>query len=643
MPKKANPTYNLAVCSPELLKLWSPKNTVSPYEVTPKARLKVLWICDCGNEWEAQISHVGRGSRCKLCAVRRAAPENTFAARFPDKVKMWSTKNEFGPDTVSYKSGRRAWWKCDQEHEWNAIISSVANGTGCPYCANLKITPDRSFAAIHPNRAKCWDYTKNLNTLPDEIAPATSNQYWFVCEEKHSFQMAINNIHSRDSWCPFCAGQKATPDNNLQIGSPTLAAEWHPTKNTSSPTEFLPQSNQKVWWICEQGHEWLAQINSRYRGNGCPKCSNRDLSATNNLWHQFPEIAAQYDTQKNIVSDPKLILAGSHQRVWWICDYGHHWQTSVRNRTGVAKTGCPKCSPQSSFPEIRVFCELKHLFEPIEHRAKIDDIEVDILFPTLRLAIEFDGSYFHKSKLEADKRKSAALISKGFSMVRLRVSPLGKLSANDLIIPNEPNLSIETMTKIVHHLCEIEPKLSEHLKNYSREKAFVNDSEYRDFISFLPGPGPKDSLAAKNPEIAKEWHPEKNKPLVPEMFHPRSGKKVWWICEKNHEWEATIDHRAVGRGCPVCSGKKVHPDNSLATLDPEIASLWYQPQNNLTPHEVTLNSGKKAWFKCPAGHFTYTAVASKVSSRGCAHCPGIGRNKKYTPPPFARGEKNNCP
>lgn len=98
MPKKANPTYNLAVCSPELLKLWSPKNTVSPYEVTPKARLKVLWICDCGNEWEAQISHVGRGSRCKLCAVRRTIPCDFAAAGEMIKVTIFGDLDQAKPD-----------------------------------------------------------------------------------------------------------------------------------------------------------------------------------------------------------------------------------------------------------------------------------------------------------------------------------------------------------------------------------------------------------------------------------------------------------------------------------------------------------------------------------------------------------------
>ena len=60
---------------------------------------------------------------------------------------------------------------------------------------------------------------------------------------------------------------------------------------------------------------------------------------------------------------------------------------------------------------------------------------------------------------------------------------------------------------------------------------------------------------------------------------------------------ATVDKRArAGRGCPYCSNKKVGYGNSLADRYPEIAKMWYQPQNGeLTPADVTFGSGVKAW------------------------------------------------
>ena len=63
----------------------------------------------------------------------------------------------------------------------------------------------------------------------------------------------------------------------------------------------------------------------------------------------------------------------------------------------------------------------------------------------------------------------------------------------------------------------------------------------------------RNDLHTANPELAKEWHPYKNLPLLPTDVSRASGKKVWWLCPKcNHEWQATIHKRAFGRGCPNC-------------------------------------------------------------------------------------------
>ena len=50
------------------------------------------------------------------------------------------------------------------------------------------------------------------------------------------------------------------------------------------------------------------------------------------------------------------------------------------------------------------------------------------------------------------------------------------------------------------------------------------------------------------------------------------GKKVWWTCSKGHDYQATINHRSNGSGCPYCSNYKVLTGyNDLATINPE---LW---------------------------------------------------------------------
>ena len=53
----------------------------------------------------------------------------------------------------------------------------------------------------------------------------------------------------------------------------------------------------------------------------------------------------------------------------------------------------------------------------------------------------------------------------------------------------------------------------------------------------------KNDLATVNPALAAEWHPTKNGKLNPSVVAKSSGKMVWWVCEKGHEWEATVINR----------------------------------------------------------------------------------------------------
>jgi hypothetical protein len=64
------------------------------------------------------------------------------------------------------------------------------------------------------------------------------------------------------------------------------------------------------------------------------------------------------------------------------------------------------------------------------------------------------------------------------------------------------------------------------------------------------------NLGTEFPDIARQWHPTKNGALTPQHISSSSGRKVWWICAKGHEWQASPNARFVGRdlhGCPHCA------------------------------------------------------------------------------------------
>ena len=93
-------------------------------------------------------------------------------------------------------------------------------------------------------------------------------------------------------------------------------------------------------------------------------------------------------------------------------------------------------------------------------------------------------------------------------------------------------------------------------------------------------PGYNDILTT-DPTIAKEWNHEKNGDLLPTMIGRGSAKKVWWRCEKGHEWQALVYARAKGNtGCPYCCNQKILPGyNDLGTANPNLASEWNYGKN----------------------------------------------------------------
>lgn len=125
-------------------------------------------------------------------------------------------------------------------------------------------------------------------------------------------------------------------------------------------------------------------------------------------------------------------------------------------------------------------------------------------------------------------------------------------------------------------------------------------------------------------ELLEQWDKEANGDLTPEIVSRGSGKKVWWKCRKGHCWQAVINSRCNGCGCPVCAGKRViNGENDLATELPEVAREWHPVKNlPLTPSEVTRGSHRLVWWKCRKGHEWRACVKTRAQGGGCPICSG---------------------
>ena len=137
----------------------------------------------------------------------------------------------------------------------------------------------------------------------------------------------------------------------------------------------------------------------------------------------------------------------------------------------------------------------------------------------------------------------------------------------------------------------------------------------------LPG---FNDLVTIQPALSAQWHPTKNGLLTPDLIGCGSEKRVWWQCEKGHEWQAAVYSRVAGRGCPYCAGKlAVKGVNDLETVEPQLASEWDADQNgDLTPSSVLPGSDAYVWWRCRMGHTWKASIAHRVKGSGCPYCDG---------------------
>jgi DNA-directed RNA polymerase subunit RPC12/RpoP len=417
----------------------------------------------------------------------------------------------------------------------------------------------------------------------------------------------------------------ATADNCLQTHNPSLAKEWHPTKNGNlTPRNVAVSSNKKVWWLCQKGHEWEAIVANRNRGNDCPYCAGKIVNDQNCLQTVNPTLAKEWHPTKNGSLTPMNVTAGSHSKVWWQCPRGHEWKAIIYSRnSGI---GCPNCHSQTSLLELRVFTEMKFLFHDAEHRKKIHGVECDVYLPSLNLAIEVDGVYYHKDKYEPDKAKTDVLKRRNVDLIRIREKGLSKVSSYDILCKTK-RIDFGLFHSLIQQIISLKSiddlEVKKRIQDYLKKTELANNEEFLKLWNILPSPFPEVSLKMLNPTLAKEWHPTRNVSLTPIDVAVSSSHKVWWRCLKGHEWEATVNNRNKGNRCPYCVGKKVNDENCLQTVNPDLTKEWHPTKNgSLTPSDITAGYTKKVWWRCKKGHEWEALISNRSKGNRCPACSG---------------------
>lgn len=200
--------------NPELAKEWHPtKNgNLKPEHTKPGSNKKIWWICPKGHEYQLRVNaRTIRGNGCPYCSNHRVLKGyNDLATQNPLLAREWNyEKNKITPFEVTSSSGKKVWWRCSNDHEWETTVSKRAIGTGCPYCSGKKVLKGyNDLETINPILAREWNYDKNIAILPSEVSVHSARKVWWKCSKcNHEWQATIDK-RSNGRGCPKCAKKK---------------------------------------------------------------------------------------------------------------------------------------------------------------------------------------------------------------------------------------------------------------------------------------------------------------------------------------------------------------------------------------------------------------------------------------------------
>lgn len=342
----------LSVTNPELVNEWisAEDARITPDTCTAGSNAYVCWECNkCKGRYRETVSNRAlKHTGCPYCSGQKVLiGYNDLQFVNPYLAAEWGEKNKFGPETITNKSNRSVYWKCIVGHdEYISSPKKRNNGQGCPECAKYSHT---SF----PEQALFF--------------------YMKECFEDAESRCLFDN-YEIDIYIP---------SRNIGVEYNGRYYHWHKSDNDRRKKEYLEKNGVKVITIKEyenlgecDGAEYYIKsapsfmdlsilikslLNELVGDNRINVNCEKDMMAIreqyinslrkNSIVQKSPEIAEEWDSNKNGKIRPEYVSYGSNQQYYWICKKcGFSYLCSPKNRIRGHLCNC--CSGKIVVPGI---------------------------------------------------------------------------------------------------------------------------------------------------------------------------------------------------------------------------------------------------------------------------------------------------
>lgn len=340
----------------------------------------------------------------------------------------------------------------------------------------------------------------------------------------------------------------------------------------------------------------------------------------------YPNIAKEWDSEKNKDLTPEEVPPKSHKRAWWKCPKGHSYETYIFSRTSNVPSNCPYCAGQKPIKgETDLATRIPQIL------AEWDDSK-NALGPDEYTAFSGQKVWWicpdcHTSYLARIVNRTAN--GTGCPCCYGQKVVAGRNSLHDYFpaiavewdrLRNEltPDQVTAGSNKKAWFICPLGHSYDMIIKNRTiKGEGCPYCSGHRVLVGF-------NDLVTTHPHIAAEWDTDRNGQKNPYQYTHGSDEIVWWRCPfGNHSYQTTISSRTChGQGCPCSCGRKVFAGhNDLQSMYPSIVAGWDHERNEKTSDQFTAYSNEEVWWRCPLGHSYRARIDNHtLKNDGCPYC-----------------------
>lgn len=305
------------------------------------------------HEWQVAVSTRARGNGCPFCSNKRILSGfNDLVSTHPNIAAEWNhaRNGKLSPRQFTYGSTSRVWWICSKcGYEWETTICNRTCGyfkTGCPKCSGEHSTSFPEQAILYYIRQYVDQNAESRFKIKMD-GKEEELDVWIpslTCGIEYDGKYYHAGRGEKDAEKDRAAANSSIRlirliecDRNAIEGDRIYLDVCHSQKrNIERAVQYVVAllAGRPVSLDMEAD---TADIMSNYK----MEKEKRSVKAL------FPELAKQWDFNRNGTLLPENISYGSVRKVWWICPVcGRSFLKSVNTRTATRTRNlqhCPYC------------------------------------------------------------------------------------------------------------------------------------------------------------------------------------------------------------------------------------------------------------------------------------------------------------